>query len=215
MVLQSADRFRPRCAYQCWQQDYEQVKLAFDNLVECIGVLEGWQDPIDELMDFGRSLLNTFRMQLTIASDPASGFPNCAAVYTPLFTRPTPMRGQPDLSWIGEKPNALCDANNVIPMDTRHLHAMCAREGINYNTGVHQKTAEGMPHAAHECWRRGLHPIRHLPPILTGSAPHRRCSTRSFKLPDEIVGKGDGAFLPTTLDCGTTKHRQFRFGPVI
>ncbi|KAF8303362.1 hypothetical protein TcBrA4_0049190 [Trypanosoma cruzi] len=70
MVLHSADRFRPRCAYQCWQQDYEQVKLAFDNLVECIGVLEGWQDPTDELMDFGRSLLNTFRMQLTIASDP-------------------------------------------------------------------------------------------------------------------------------------------------
>ncbi|RNF13558.1 structural maintenance of chromosome protein 4 [Trypanosoma cruzi] len=59
-----------RCAYQCWQQDNEQVKRAFDNLVELIGVLEGLQDPADRIMNLGRSLLNTFRMQLTIASDP-------------------------------------------------------------------------------------------------------------------------------------------------
>ncbi|RNC42648.1 structural maintenance of chromosome protein 4, partial [Trypanosoma cruzi] len=59
-----------RCAYQCWQQDDEQVKLALDNLVEWIGVLEGLQDPTDRFMNLGRSLLNTFRMQLTIASDP-------------------------------------------------------------------------------------------------------------------------------------------------
>ncbi|KAF8288891.1 hypothetical protein TcBrA4_0005220 [Trypanosoma cruzi] len=62
--------FDLRCAYQCWQQDDEQVKLAFDILVECIGVLEGLHDPTDQLIDFGRSLRNTFRMQLTIASDP-------------------------------------------------------------------------------------------------------------------------------------------------
>ncbi|KAF8299361.1 hypothetical protein TcYC6_0065000 [Trypanosoma cruzi] len=61
--------FDLRCAYQCWQQD-EQVKLAFDNLVEWIGVLEGGQDPTDRFMNLGRSLLNTFRMQLTMASDP-------------------------------------------------------------------------------------------------------------------------------------------------
>ncbi|KAF5220238.1 hypothetical protein ECC02_006798 [Trypanosoma cruzi] len=59
-----------RCAYQCWQQEDEQVKLAFDNLVEWIGVLEGGQDPTDRFMRLGRSLLNTFRTQLTIASDP-------------------------------------------------------------------------------------------------------------------------------------------------
>ncbi|KAF8277049.1 hypothetical protein TcYC6_0016850 [Trypanosoma cruzi] len=62
--------FDLRCAYQCWQQEDEQVKLAFENLVEWIGVLEGWQDPTDRFMNLGRSLLNTFRMQLTIASDP-------------------------------------------------------------------------------------------------------------------------------------------------
>ncbi|EKG08081.1 ubiquitin hydrolase, putative,cysteine peptidase, Clan CA, family C19, putative, partial [Trypanosoma cruzi] len=62
--------FDLRCAFQCWQQDNEQVKLAFDNLVEWIGVLEGLQDPTDRIMNLGRSLLNTFRMQLTMASDP-------------------------------------------------------------------------------------------------------------------------------------------------
>ncbi|KAF8288135.1 hypothetical protein TcBrA4_0012720 [Trypanosoma cruzi] len=59
-----------RCAYQCWRQDNAQVKLAFGNLVEWIGALEGLQDPTDRIMNLGRSLLNTFRMQLTIASDP-------------------------------------------------------------------------------------------------------------------------------------------------
>ncbi|RNC48742.1 structural maintenance of chromosome protein 4 [Trypanosoma cruzi] len=59
-----------RCAHQCRQQDNEQVKLAFGNLVEWISALEGLQDPTDRIMNLGRSLLNTFRMQLTIASDP-------------------------------------------------------------------------------------------------------------------------------------------------
>ncbi|RNF18371.1 helicase-like protein [Trypanosoma cruzi] len=186
--------FDLRCAYQCWQQDYEQFKLAFDNLVEWIGVLEGLQDPPDRIMNLGRSLLNTFRMQLTIASDPGIRLSKMRArLYTAVHQTDAYARA-PSFSSIGEKPNALCDANVVISLATRHLHAICAREGINYNTGVHQKTAEGMPHAAHECWRRQLHPIRHLPPIPTGSAPHRRRSTRSFKLPDEIVGKGNGAY---------------------
>ncbi|RNC34847.1 hypothetical protein TcCL_Unassigned02327 [Trypanosoma cruzi] len=66
----SGDVFDLRCAYQCWQQDDEQVKLVFENLVEWIGVLEGGQDPTDRFMNLGRSLLNTFRMQLTIAFDP-------------------------------------------------------------------------------------------------------------------------------------------------
>ncbi|KAF8278234.1 structural maintenance of chromosome protein 4 [Trypanosoma cruzi] len=59
-----------RCAYQCWQRDDEQVKLAFGNSFEWIGVLEGLQDPTDRIINLGRSLLNTFRMQLTMASDP-------------------------------------------------------------------------------------------------------------------------------------------------
>ncbi|KAF5219901.1 hypothetical protein ECC02_007128 [Trypanosoma cruzi] len=34
--------FDLRCAYQCWQQEDEQFNLVFENLVEWIGVLEGW-----------------------------------------------------------------------------------------------------------------------------------------------------------------------------
>ncbi|EKG00942.1 helicase-like protein, putative, partial [Trypanosoma cruzi] len=92
-----------RCAYQCWQRDDEQVKLAFGNLVEWIGVLEGLQDPTDRIINLGRSLRNTFRMQLTMASDPGIRLSKLRArLYTPLFTRRTPMRGLPSLSWIGE-----------------------------------------------------------------------------------------------------------------
>ncbi|KAF8300772.1 hypothetical protein TcYC6_0058970 [Trypanosoma cruzi] len=53
------------------------------------------------------------------------------------------MRGQSSLSSIGEKPNALCDANNAIPMGTRHLNATCAAEGITHNTGAHEKRQWG------------------------------------------------------------------------
>ncbi|KAF8303521.1 hypothetical protein TcYC6_0040960 [Trypanosoma cruzi] len=45
--------FDLRCAYQCWQQEDEQVKLAFDNLVEWIGVLEGGQESHRSLHEFG------------------------------------------------------------------------------------------------------------------------------------------------------------------
>ncbi|RNC48547.1 helicase-like protein [Trypanosoma cruzi] len=60
-----------------------------------------------------------------------------------------------------------------------------------------------------------LHPFHHFPPILTGVAQDRRRSIRSFKLPDAIVEKSNGAYPPTTLDCGTTNYRHPRFGPVI
>ncbi|RNC37805.1 structural maintenance of chromosome protein 4 [Trypanosoma cruzi] len=58
------------CAYQCWQQGDEQVILVFVILVECIDILDGGQDPTDQLMDFGRFPLNTLLTQLSIASDP-------------------------------------------------------------------------------------------------------------------------------------------------
>ncbi|KAF5220789.1 helicase-like protein [Trypanosoma cruzi] len=45
--------FDLRCAYQCWQQEDEQVKLAFENLFVWIGAPEGLQDPTDRFMNFG------------------------------------------------------------------------------------------------------------------------------------------------------------------
>ncbi|KAF8302093.1 putative cytochrome P450 [Trypanosoma cruzi] len=141
-----------RGAYNYWKRAEDQAQIDFDNLAVWIGALEVLQDPTDQLMDFDRPLLNTFRTRLTMASDPGIRLSKLRArLYTLLFTRPTPMRGRPSLSSIGEKPSALCDAKDAISLDTRHLHAICAREGITHNTGVHQKTAEGLPHAAHEC----------------------------------------------------------------
>ncbi|KAF8305705.1 hypothetical protein TcBrA4_0039370 [Trypanosoma cruzi] len=61
---------RLQCAHQCRQQDGGQVKLAFGVFVEWVGVLGGGQDPTDRFMNFGGSLLNTFRARLTMASDP-------------------------------------------------------------------------------------------------------------------------------------------------
>ncbi|KAF8308080.1 putative protein kinase-like protein [Trypanosoma cruzi] len=141
-----------RGAYNYWKRAEDQAQIDFDNLAVWIGALEVLQDPTDQLMDFDRPLLNTFRTRLTMASDPGIRLSKLRArLYTLLLTRPTPMRGRPSLSSIGEKPSALCDAKDAISLDTRHLHAICAREGITHNTGVHQKTAEGLPHAAHEC----------------------------------------------------------------
>ncbi|ESS66080.1 cytochrome P450 [Trypanosoma cruzi Dm28c] len=183
-----------RCAYQCWQQDNEQVKLAFDNLVEWISALEGLQDPTDRIMNLGRSLLNTFRMQLTIASDPGIRLSKLRArLYTAVHQTDAYARAA-QLFVDRRETQRTVRCQRAISLDTRHLHAMCAREGITHNTGALQKTAEGLLHAAHECGRRQPHPTRHLPPIRTGVAPRRRCSTLYFKLPDAIVGKGNGAY---------------------
>ncbi|RNE98303.1 helicase-like protein [Trypanosoma cruzi] len=62
---------------------------------------------------------------------------------------------------------------------------------------------------------RQPHPFHHLPPIPAGVAPHRRRFIKPLKSPDASDGKGNGVYPPTTLDCGTTKHRHRRFGPVI
>ncbi|KAF8297675.1 hypothetical protein TcYC6_0079360 [Trypanosoma cruzi] len=61
----------PRCTYSYyWHQADAQVQVAFDGLVSCRRALEIDRDPTDQLMDFGRALLRTFRMQIMMASDP-------------------------------------------------------------------------------------------------------------------------------------------------
>ncbi|EKG08492.1 protein kinase-like protein, putative, partial [Trypanosoma cruzi] len=100
-----------RGAYNYWKRAEDQAQIDFDNLAVWIGALEVLQDPTDQLMDFDRPLLNTFRTRLTMASDPGIRLSKLRArLYTLLFNRPTPMRGRPSLSSIGEKPSALCDA---------------------------------------------------------------------------------------------------------
>ncbi|RNC34630.1 helicase-like protein, partial [Trypanosoma cruzi] len=187
---------RSAYSYKCLHQADAQVQPAFDGSVSCRRALETERDSADRFMDLFRALLQTFQLQMmtTESSVPISE-----------------LRARPRNS------NDRCDADCDVFMDATHPRATYAArpEGITHNAGVHQKTAEGLPHAAHECWRRGLHPFRQLPPTLTGSAPRRRRSTRSFELPDAIVEKGKGAYLPTTPDCGMTNYRHPRFGPVI
>ncbi|KAF8276842.1 hypothetical protein TcBrA4_0123200 [Trypanosoma cruzi] len=61
-----------RCAYgYYWHRGDAHAQIAFDGLVSCRRALEIARDPTDRLMDFGRALLRTFRMQLMMASDPS------------------------------------------------------------------------------------------------------------------------------------------------
>ncbi|RNC59784.1 putative surface protease GP63 [Trypanosoma cruzi] len=59
-----------RGAYNYWQRADDQAQLLFDSLVAWIGALEAERDPTDRFMNLGRILLQAFRMQLMMASDP-------------------------------------------------------------------------------------------------------------------------------------------------
>ncbi|KAF8300394.1 putative surface protease GP63 [Trypanosoma cruzi] len=59
-----------RGAYNYWKRADDQAQLVFDSLVAWIGALEAERDPTDRFMNLGRILLQAFRMQLMMASDP-------------------------------------------------------------------------------------------------------------------------------------------------
>ncbi|EKF98832.1 dispersed gene family protein 1 (DGF-1), putative, partial [Trypanosoma cruzi] len=59
-----------RGAYNYWQGADDQAQLDFDNLVAWMCALEAERDPTDRFMNFGKMLLQAFRMQLMMASDP-------------------------------------------------------------------------------------------------------------------------------------------------
>ncbi|RNC56904.1 putative cytochrome P450 [Trypanosoma cruzi] len=129
--------------------------------------------------------------------------------------RLTPFRGQLSLPRNGEGRNARCDASRVVFVDTTHLKATSDTqlEEVTRSADGRQETAEGLLAVSYESGRRQPHPFHHLPLLRTFVAPHRRRCIRYYKLPDAIVEKGNGAYPPRTLDCGTTKHRHPRFGP--
>ncbi|RNC45917.1 selenocysteine-tRNA-specific elongation factor [Trypanosoma cruzi] len=58
-----------RCAHKYWQHA-DQTKLAFECLVAWISALEAERDSTDQFMNFGRILLQEFRMRLMMTSDP-------------------------------------------------------------------------------------------------------------------------------------------------
>ncbi|KAF8302233.1 hypothetical protein TcYC6_0048720 [Trypanosoma cruzi] len=169
-----------------------QVQVAFDSLVSCERAQEAERDSTEQFMKLGRNILQAFRLQLILASDPS----------IPLSRLSARLRKNSDR----------CDVNFFTFICTMHLRAKYAAQpdGITCSADGHQKTAKGLP-AAYEGGRWQPHPFHHLPPVLTGVAQNRRHSIRSLELPDAMVEKGKGAYPPTTLECGMAIHRHPRF----
>ncbi|KAF8282563.1 hypothetical protein TcBrA4_0081410 [Trypanosoma cruzi] len=187
-----------RCAYQCWQQDNEQVKLAFDNLVEWISALEGLQDPTDRIMNLGRSLLNAFWMQLTIASDPGIRLSKLRAPR--LLHRCSPdghlCEGDPASRGFGRRNQRTVRCQrchtyghkastcNVCPRGNYSQYRRPSKNGRGAAGTPLMNAGDGSP----------IQPQPTSHQSSQASHPHRRCSTLYFKLPDAIVGKGNGAY---------------------
>ncbi|KAF8304541.1 surface protease GP63 [Trypanosoma cruzi] len=62
--------FDLRGAYNYWQQADDQAQLVVDSLFTWMCALEAERDPTDHFMNFGKILLQAFRTQLMMASDP-------------------------------------------------------------------------------------------------------------------------------------------------
>ncbi|RNC41151.1 selenocysteine-tRNA-specific elongation factor [Trypanosoma cruzi] len=206
-----------RGAYNYWQQADDQAQLVVDSLFAWMCALEAERDPTDRFMNFGRILLQAFRVRLMTASDPGIPLFNilarlCTAVHeADTFARAT----QPLAERRGTQISLRCQMCHIYGHDVPTCNVRDKTGGSYSQHGWPLKTAEGLLAASYESGRRQPHLFHHLPPLRTGIASHRRCSTRSFKLPDAIVEKGNGAYPPTTLDCGTTEHRHPRLGSVV
>ncbi|EKF33452.1 hypothetical protein MOQ_002681 [Trypanosoma cruzi marinkellei] len=158
-------------------------------------------------------LLQAFRMQLTVASDPGTPLSKlrarlCAAVHKAgAFARAIQLLAERR----GTQRSLRCQLYHIYGHDTSTSNVRDATRGNYSRRSRPLKNGEGLP-AAYEGRRRQPHPFHHVRPSRTGVAPHRRRSTRTFELPDTTVEEGCGAYPPTTLDCGTTNHRHPRFG---
>ncbi|RNC32838.1 selenocysteine-tRNA-specific elongation factor [Trypanosoma cruzi] len=186
-------------------------------MVAWIGVLEAERDPTDRFMNFGRTLLQAFRMLLMMASDPGIPLFNirarlCTAVHeADTFARSI----QIPLERRGTQRPLRCQLCHVYGHVTSKSNARDATGGSYSQHRRPSRNGVGLLAAFYEGGRRQPHPFHHLPLFRKDVAPHRRCSTRYYKLPDAIIEKRNGAYLLTTLDCGTTRHRHSRFGPAI
>ncbi|RNC35840.1 selenocysteine-tRNA-specific elongation factor, partial [Trypanosoma cruzi] len=186
---------RSAYSYKCLHQADAQVQPAFDGLVLCRCALETERDPADCFMDLFRALLQTFQLHIMMTTESS----------VPISELRARLRTQ-------QQRSLRCRLCRICGRDASTCNVRSTDRGNCSQRRWPSKTAEGLP-AAYGSGRRQPHPFHYLPPILTGSAPHRRRTIRYFKLPDPIVEKGNGAYPPTTLDCGTTEHRHLRFEP--
>ncbi|KAF8299563.1 hypothetical protein TcYC6_0067190 [Trypanosoma cruzi] len=204
-----------RGAYNYWKRADDQAQLVFDSLVAWIGALEAERDTTDRSMNFGRILLREFWLQLMMASDPGIPLFNILArLYSAVHEAETFARAiQIPLERRGTQISLRCHLFHVYGRDVSTSNVRDATGGNHSPRGRPSRNGEGLFAASYESGRRRLHPFHHLPLFRKDVTPHRRCSIRYYKLPDAIIEKGNGAYPPTTLECGTTKHRHPRFGP--
>ncbi|KAF8276396.1 surface protease GP63 [Trypanosoma cruzi] len=134
-----------RGAYQCWQQADDQAQLVVDSLFAWMCALEAERDPTDHFMNFGKILLQAFRTQLMMASDP--GIPPfnilarlCTAVHeADTFARAT----QPLAERRGTQISLRCQMCPIYGHDVPTCNVRDATEGGYSQHGWPLKSGKG------------------------------------------------------------------------
>ncbi|KAF8295015.1 hypothetical protein TcYC6_0095590 [Trypanosoma cruzi] len=211
-----------RCAYQCWQQeDEEKVNLAFDNLFEWIGVLEGGQDRTDRFMNLRRPLMNTFRMQLTIASDPGIRLSKLRAR---LYTAASPdghlCEGSPIQSATSHQSSQAAHRTADAPPDLSNRPTQSSRRETGLFANDARLWYDESPTAllwascmrkanevAREMWAPSTWEQR-MPPAgrFTTFKPHARTAERRGELCSLFDGNRGGAIDPTAAHQDAAVH---------
>ncbi|RNC34323.1 putative surface protease GP63 [Trypanosoma cruzi] len=164
--------FDLRGAYNYWKRADDQAQLVFDSLVAWMCALEAGQDLSDRFMNLGKVLLQAFRMQLMMASDPGIPLFNvlarpCTAVHeADTFARAI----QIPLERRGTQISLRCQLFHVYGHDTSKSNARDAPRR-NRSADGRQETAKGLLAASCESGRRRLHPFHHLPLFRKDVAP--------------------------------------------
>ncbi|RNF15306.1 surface protease GP63 [Trypanosoma cruzi] len=167
----SGDFLDLRGAYNYWKRADDQAQLVFDSLFAWMCALEAERDLTDRFMNFGRTLLREFRMQLMMASDPGIPLFNILArLYNAVqklgvFARATQIL----LERRGTQISLRCQLCHVYGHVTSKSNARDAAGGSYSQHGWPLKTAEGLLAVSYESGRRQLPSIPPPPAI-----PQRR-----------------------------------------
>ncbi|RNC36876.1 selenocysteine-tRNA-specific elongation factor [Trypanosoma cruzi] len=167
-------------------------------MVAWIVALEAERDLSDRFMSFGRTLLQAFRMQLMMASDPGIPLFNirarlCTAVHeADTFARAT----RPLAERRGTQRPLRCQLFHVYGHVTSKNDVRDATGGSCSQRGRPSRNGVGLLAAFYEGGRRQPHPFHHLPLFRKDVAPHRtadappditNCPTQSSRREMELI----------------------------